>query len=421
MVLDIVFTAIEGCGCLYIVKDEEIKKNRQILFLILFVFSICTYTRIFTLSEIGIKALFGYGITILLGILILGLSISKSIFYMGISTCLLGLSELVIILIGELTYIGKVPEKAHLLPVMHIILSKIIYITLLAIAQKVIIDVARKRFNIKMSLYFILSNIGYMIVGVCIYINVASVEKKMYSNVLLFCSATMLAALVMNLIFLEKYLKIEGKDQEQKMAIYRLEIQTKYYEERLKQEERVKEIYHDMKNHILLLESNNMSYEEQGEIAKIRKEITQYEDYYRTGNKFLDIIMRDKIAKADEEGIVIENNIKLGGMEFIEPFDISTIFGNLLDNAIEACSMIKEKDKRNIYISAKRQNNFLTVCIRNNKSDQASANLSKKIIHGYGLQNVTNAVHKYCGEIDIKEEKKEFIVNLVIPVREEVS
>lgn len=146
MVLDIVFTAIEGCGCLYIVKDEEIKKNRQILFLILFVFSICTYTRIFTLSEIGIKALLGYGITILLGILILGLSISKSIFYMGISTCLLGLSELVIIFIGELTYIGEVSEKAHLLPVMHIILSKIIYITLLAIVQKVIIDVARKRF-----------------------------------------------------------------------------------------------------------------------------------------------------------------------------------------------------------------------------------------------------------------------------------
>ena len=95
-----------------------------------------------------------------------------------------------------------------------------------------------------------------------------------------------------------------------------------------------------MKNHILLLESNNMSYEEHGVIAKIKKEITQYEDYYRTGNKFLDIIMRDKIAKADEEGIVIEDNIKLGGMEFIEPFNISTIFGNLLDNAIEACRII---------------------------------------------------------------------------------
>jgi len=45
---------------------------------------------------------------------------------------------------GEQT--GEVSEKAHLLPVMHIILSKIIYITLLAIVQKVIIDVARKRF-----------------------------------------------------------------------------------------------------------------------------------------------------------------------------------------------------------------------------------------------------------------------------------
>lgn len=256
-----------------------------------------------------------------------------------------------------------------------------------------------------------------MVVGICIYANIVYVQNTVYSNVFLLCSTIMLIALVTNLIFSNKYSEIENKEYEQRMAIYELEIQTRYYEEKLKEEERIKQIYHDMKNHLLLMEDKNI--EDSREICNIKKNIMRYEAYYRTGNKFLDIILKDKIEKACEDSIKVEDNIDLSGMDFIDPFDISTIFGNMLDNAIEACRSIVEIEKRRITILAKRENDFLVIREKNNKENIDKIIPPKKVIHGYGLLNITNAVHKYEGEVDINESKNEFVINIIIPIKKE--
>lgn len=154
-------------------------------------------------------------------------------------------------------------------------------------------------------------------------------------------------------------------------------------------------------------------------IENLRKEMAQYENYYRTGNKFVDIILKDKFAKAEEYGINIEDRVELIDIDFIEPLDLSTVFGNLLDNAIEACRFIEEPEKRRISISSKRENNLLVISIKNNKVRGDIKNAPKKVIHGYGLVNVTAAVHKYGGEIDIMEGKQEFAVNIVMPIKKE--
>ena len=255
-----------------------------------------------------------------------------------------------------------------------------------------------------------------MIVGISIYVDILYTEGETYNNMLLICSAVMLFTFIINVFFSNKYSRVEKEAQEQRMAIYKLETQTRYYEEKMRDEERIKEIYHDMKNHLLLLE------EEWGEknstgIENLRKEMAQYENYYRTGNKFVDIILKDKLTKAAEYSINIEDNIELIEIDFIEPLDLSTVFGNLLDNAIEACRSIEEPKKRQIFISSKQENNILVISIKNNKVNANSKNIPKKVIHGYGLANVTAAVHKYGGGIDIIEEKQEFAVNIVIPIK----
>lgn len=417
MALDIIFTLIEGCCILYMVKNETINKTRQMLFLIFFVAVFSGLTFIFTLSDIELKALFSYGVPILLAVFILGFSIKKSVLYTGICTSLLIFSELIITQIGVIFHITPGTEEAFSIPIIHIVVSKIIYITLLFNVQKIISDINMKKYNLKLFLIFIFSNIGYMVVGICIYANIVYVQNTVYSNVFLLCSTIMLIALVTNLIFSNKYSEIENKEYEQRMAIYELEIQTRYYEEKLKEEERIKQIYHDMKNHLLLMEDKNI--EDSREICNIKKNIMRYEAYYRTGNKFLDIILKDKIEKACEDSIKVEDNIDLSGMDFIDPFDISTIFGNMLDNAIEACRSIVEIEKRRITILAKRENDFLVIREKNNKENIDKIIPPKKVIHGYGLLNITNAVHKYEGEVDINESKNEFVINIIIPIKKE--
>lgn len=413
--LDIIFTLIEGCCFLYMVKDEKVKRIRQVFFLMFIIFVFFHLTKVLTLSQIGIKLLFAYGIPILSSFFILGLSVKKSVFYMTICEFLLMISEIMIASIGLMFQISPGSKEDTSIPVIHIIISKILFITFLIIVQKIIYDINKKRFDIKALFYFISSNIGYVIVAICIYVYILYTEGESYNNVFLICSVTMLITFVANVFFSSKYVNMENKAYEQRMAIYELELQTRYYEEKMKEEERIKEVYHDMKNHLLLLEGcgeNNSD-----KVAHLRKELMQYENYYRTGNKFVDIILKDKMAKATEYNIQIEDNIELIHVNFIEPLDLSTIFGNLLDNAIEASKFIEEQEKRCIQISAKKEKNFLVIGIKNNKQNENVDNVSKKVIHGYGLINVRNAIHKYGGEIDINKTKNKFIVNVIIPLK----
>ena len=71
-------------------------------------------------------------------------------------------------------------------------------------------------------------------------------------------------------------------------------------------------------------------------IEKLQSQVAMYEDYVHTGNDILDIILKEKSELAREKKIALSVTADLIGMEFIEPLDISTIFGNGLDNAIEA-------------------------------------------------------------------------------------
>jgi hypothetical protein len=416
-VLDIVFTFIEGCCLLYLVKNEKIDYRRQVLFVLFYFFIIFGLTQMFTLSEIAIKVVFTTVSVIILGAFILGLSMKKSIFYMMIGEFLLMVSELLIINIGLMFQINPGLKEDASISTIHIIISKIVYITLLITVQKIISDVSRERFDIKALFFFVGSNIGYMVVGIFLLANLLYTEGEAYSNMLLACSVILFITFIINVFFSNKYSRIENEAQQQRMAIYKLETQTRYYEEKMRDEERIKEIYHDMKNHLLLLE------EEWGEknstgIKNLRKEIAQYENYYRTGNKFADIILKDKFAKAAEYGINIEDNVELIEIDFIEPLDLSTVFGNLLDNAIEACRLIEEPEKRQISISSKREHNLLIISIKNNKVCGNIKNAPKKVIHGYGLANVAAAVHKYGGEIDIMEGEQEFAVNIVMSIKE---
>lgn len=413
LIQDIILTMIDACGLLYLVSAEEISKKRKFYFVVIYITIFCTITPFFTLSDMGMKAVFAYGIPVLLGIFLLKISVKKSLIYMVIGVTLLLLSELVIVQVGGLFSKASDLSDEVILPIMYSTVSKIIYITLLVIVEKVLYSISNKKINIRSLVLFICSNVGYMIVSVCIYADAVSVNEKRYNILFLVCCLTIFLALVVNLISLKYYLKMENKDRDQEMTIYKLQVETRYYEEKMKEEERIKSIYHDMKNHILLMESERE--EKQEWISDIKKKIMKYEDFYRTGNRFLDIILRDKIEMAQSDNINIEDDINMEGIKILDPFDISTIFGNLIDNAMEACKLVKDMEMRVINISARKKNQLLIIHVTNPEPEDRGRVMRKKRIHGYGLKNVNDVVKKYGGEISIEEKESQFVVSIIIP------
>ena len=201
----------------------------------------------------------------------------------------------------------------------------------------------------------------------------------------------------------EKYLSSKKIELEEEMNIAQIKLQYDYYKNREEDMIHVRRIYHDMKNHLLILNSRsieNLDLVQYGE--SLLDQINKIETYIDTGNKFLDIILNDKYKKALKYNISIDIDANLKLANWIDDFDLCTLFGNLLDNAIEA-SIKEEESKRYINVRAKVIKSFLTISVENNTVEGEEIDfVSRKDDqenHGFGMKNIKNVINKYGGEM----------------------
>lgn len=199
-----------------------------------------------------------------------------------------------------------------------------------------------------------------------------------------------------------------------------LEVKQDYYRDRMKDEERVRGIYHDLKNHLLVLQARTEDGQElRRSVQGLQEQIGAYEDYYHTGNEFLDIILRDKAGKAQERKIAFSAMLSMEDSAFLDPLDISTIFGNALDNAIEASEKLPE-ERRAIVAKAGRIRDILVVSVENNALPEAAPSLKTtkrdESAHGFGLPNIRKAVERYGGQCSVRAREGQFLLKIMIPV-----
>ena len=223
------------------------------------------------------------------------------------------------------------------------------------------------------------------------------------------------------LVYIKNYLHLREQEQRDKVQISQLQQQYAYYQDKLKDEERIRSIYHDMKNHLLVLESKQNTEETRQMAQELRTQIADYENYIHTGNEFLDIILKDKSEKAREKHIDFSAVVDFEGVDFIEPLDISTLFGNGIDNAIEACEKLREED-RVILVKAGKVQNFVSILIENNCTVEAlpkgkRTTKADSLLHGFGLSNMQKAAEKYGGTCTTKQVDGKFILKILLPVK----
>lgn len=222
------------------------------------------------------------------------------------------------------------------------------------------------------------------------------------------------------LVFLcvKNQLYLREKTAADQLRIRQLELQYAYYREKQKDEERIRALYHDMKNHLLLLDQDR---EQAGTplAESLLAQISDYENYLHTGSGFLDVILRDKAEKARNSGIDFKCDIRFSDGAFLEPLDISTIFGNALDNALEAVLAVPEKE-RLITVKAGRVQDMLVLVFQNTFLDSPAARAPQKdaFLHGFGIPNIQKAVKKYHGECAVRQEDGRFTLKILIPVPE---
>jgi len=143
---------------------------------------------------------------------------------------------------------------------------------------------------------------------------------------------------------------------------------------------------------------------------------------FDTGNGIVDALLADKQNKAlvANTGILFDGAVPPDGISATE---LCVLFGNTVDNAIEACNKITENIQKNIDIVCKCRSGFMFLDITNpvNEDVEISNNVVRTTKednskHGFGLYSLNKIVKNHDGEIKLSCENKVFKVSIIMSI-----
>lgn len=231
---------------------------------------------------------------------------------------------------------------------------------------------------------------------------------------------TIIATNYIIFLMIEKYTAVEERRHEEEMMQAELEYRNEYYRDMEQYQEQMHDIRHDMKNRLAgLLDAaeHGESVLLQEKLREILGDIRMTEDIIYSANPVLNSIMKLKGAKAKEKGICFEVYTLIPQKVSIEIGDMGILFGNLLDNAIEACCKV-EQDRRFITVEVKYQEGKLLLQMKNSKQTEENPTMettkADKWKHGRGLCSVRRVAEKYGGNLILHDNGDEFETNLLL-------
>lgn len=181
--------------------------------------------------------------------------------------------------------------------------------------------------------------------------------------------------------------------------------------------------YHDLKHQIRLLRSELPASEKMAYLDQMEQEIRSYEAQNKTGNQVLDTILAAVSVRCQSRGISLTCVADGALLDFMNPMDLSALFGNALDNAIEGVSKIQEPEKRLIHVSVAQQKNFLRIRIENcyegeiNFRNGLPVTTKDSHYHGFGIKSMQQTVEKYNGSMTLCAKDGWFEVRILFPLR----
>jgi hypothetical protein len=180
--------------------------------------------------------------------------------------------------------------------------------------------------------------------------------------------------------------------------------------------------YHDMKHQIGIIRAESNPEKKAAYLDVLEGSIKGYETQNKTGNTVLDTILTAKSMYCAEHNITLTAVADGTALEGLDAMDISTIFGNALDNAIESTMTLADPDRRLIRLALFAQNDFVLIRFENYYEGElrfedgvlATKKLNRDD-HGHGIKSIRYTVGKYDGTVTIHAEENWFVLRVLIP------
>lgn len=163
--------------------------------------------------------------------------------------------------------------------------------------------------------------------------------------------------------------------------------------------------YHDLKYQIELLKRDPTQRE--ALLKNIDKAFQAYDTKMVTGNNALDVILTEKAMECNVHGVVMNCMVDGKLFDFIREVDLYTMFGNALDNAMEAVKDL-DTERRVISLTTSILGDMFSVSIRNYYNTELEfedglpvTTKDDKNRHGYGMASIKKIVESYGGNIQV--------------------
>ncbi|MCC0657414.1 GHKL domain-containing protein [Clostridioides sp. ES-S-0123-01] len=238
------------------------------------------------------------------------------------------------------------------------------------------------------------------------------------------------ASTIVLILLFRQIIKDNKLKSQNELIKNKLDMQYAHYLSIQESHMRVKKLYHDINNHICCIDNLKNDGKEINEyINNLKDEIREFKSIYNTGNMILDIIINEKSEISVKKGIKFICDINFSKVDFIKPIDVSSIFANILDNAIEACEKISDENiDRYIRIKGTITKSFFVLKCENSKANNIISNKNilltdkmDKFVHGIGIQSIKSSLQEYNGELLFENQKDKFILNICIPLNQDAD
>ena len=248
---------------------------------------------------------------------------------------------------------------------------------------------------------------------------------KMKSQVT-FLYASIVSVLLLVILFGRR--EMRRKDDDRAVIEALLTQQAKQKQNEIRNMDLINMKCHDLKHQIQALRTMSDAAERGKSIDELEQAVMIYDSKIKTGNPTLDILLTQKNLRCEAEHIRFTPMVDGAALSFLSTPDLYAIFGNVLDNAMEAAVQLPNEENRQISLRVERQGQMVRVICENrfqgtlvSREGEIQTTKEDKNAHGYGLKSIAYMVKKHGGHLATQAEGNRFSLMILFPNAEKAT
>lgn len=186
--------------------------------------------------------------------------------------------------------------------------------------------------------------------------------------------------------------------------------------------EEMARVLHDLRNQVACIAETDDEEVRRGHLASIEEEISTWRTVRYTGDATLDVVLNQKRRATRQAGVEFQATPLALPEGFMPSVDVCSVFGNALDNALEACARMPQGSYSYVDVSLSRAGSYLAAVVKNpyagevrRSADGALLSSKRADAPGYGVASIRRSVERLGGTVQISCEDGEFRLALLVP------